>query len=161
MESTQSNLASLIQTSGLNEEKIYVKELIAHSTQKALQSSMNSEQIASVIEGLMGWDNKLPGSAQILSFAFYFRIYVTITNGKKYTGDAGGLGTGGAGFLWGDIYYNDLNVLYNQTASFMTGSVGPYFFVHFFSDDSKLTGTFQSGGVADTIFVGGGTGHWS
>ena len=92
---------------------------------------------------------------------FYSRIWVEIYDGKKFGGNAGGLGSLGGGALMGDVYMDDLDKLYKNTVSFEYNATPVYTNVNFFDSDSNLLGHFQAGAVSVCSGIGDGTGSWS
>lgn len=106
---------------------------------------------------------KYPANASIASLVAFMRVQVNIKNGgKTFTGDLFGLSTPGGGALFGDVYTDDVDRLYNNTHRFLCETTPFYLSIQFFDKENTLLGHFQSGGVSTVVGLGGGgTGSWS
>ncbi|WP_172685869.1 virulence-associated protein VapP [Prescottella equi] len=96
----------------------------------------------------------------LASALVYQRLTLTVEGGEKFEGYAGGLSIPGAGIVWGTLFTDDIQRLYDGTESFEFNAVGPYLNVNFFDGRSTLLGHAQLGGVSSVIGIGGGTGTW-
>jgi hypothetical protein len=145
----------------MNTQNVVSKEIIAHDFLVAMHGKFDQDKIDATVASLKSTTTKYPANGSITGFIFYFRIQVNVTGGKSFNGNAGALGTVGGGALFGDVYTDDINELYNNTVSFQFQSTPVYFSILFFDGNSKLLGHFQSGAVSTIVAVGGGTGNWS
>jgi Rhodococcus equi virulence-associated protein len=103
-----------------------------------------------------------PATGSVESFIFRMKFHLGVRqDGKTFYGDASSIGTPGGGTLFGDVYTDDIERLYNDTVSFMFESTPVYLSMQFFDEDSKLLGHLQSGAVSTVAGAGGGRGSWS
>ena len=102
----------------------------------------------------------------VASFVFYSKWTCNITsgpaNGKRFSGQAGGIGLPGGGAIFGTVYSDDVMRLVSSTHSFQwTAAAFTYTSLIFFDSDSNFLGSFQAGGLSTVNGTGGGTGSWS
>lgn len=108
-----------------------------------------------------GATSSYPAKGSIDGMIFYDRLQVSITDGKTFNGNAGGIGTPGGGALFGDVCTSDLGALYNNTVSFQFTATPVYFSIVFFDGNSNALGTFQAGALSTVLGTGGGSGSWT
>lgn len=139
------------------------KEIIAHDFRVAVHGKLDQAKIDAAVQSLTATTTSYPASGSVLSLVFYLNFMVNITSegGKTFDGNAGGVSSPGGGALFGDVYTDDLNRLYNSTVSFEFQGTPVYLSILFFDGDSNLLGHFQSGAVSTVAGVGGGRGSWS
>ena len=137
------------------------KEIIAHDFHVAMNGKLDNELIHSGKNQILRTTASFPAKGSSVSMIFYLQFQVIVDNGKTFNGKAGGLSTPGGGALFGDIYTDDINRLYSNTASFQFTSTPVYLSIVFFDGNSNVLGTFQSGSVSTVTGVGGGSGSWS
>ena len=133
---------------------------VAKELAAALQGKLPQDKLDAAVAALKAPATTYPCISTIICLIFYMRVAVAITGGKSFSGNAGGIclppgGTGG-----GDVYTNDINKLYADTASFALVTAAAYLHVSFFDKDHNLLGTAECGG-AYTAGATGGTGSWS
>ncbi|MEX5411051.1 VapA/VapB family virulence-associated protein [Atlantibacter hermannii] len=136
--------------------------------QEAIQSSMNqlknyldTSNIESIKSHLETSNGSVAAQGSIASFIFYLRFQVTVSGGKTFNGEAGGLSSPGGGGFWGDIYTNDLGKLYRETVSFQFNATPVYLNINFFNKNHECLGSMHAGSVSIVSGVGGGSGSWS
>jgi virulence-associated protein len=137
------------------------KEIIAHDFITAMHDKLDQEVIDSNVRALSAQTASQPATGAVSSMVFYLKFGVTVTNGKSFNGNAGGVSTPGGGALFGDVYTDNLDALYDRTVSFEFQATPVYLSILFFDDNSNLLGHFQSGAVSTVTGVGGGSGSWS
>jgi hypothetical protein len=133
---------------------------IAKKLSAELQGKMDQPKIDAIVTALKTPATAYPCITTIICLVFYERVAVAITGGKSFGGNAGGFcvipgGTGG-----GNVYTDDINKLYNNTASFSLVLAAVYCNVIFYDSNSNVLGHAECGG-AYTPGGGGGTGSWS
>ena len=136
-------------------------EIVAHDFATSMHGAMDQRKIDAVVKALQTPSTAYPAQGEVASLIFYTRWGITVTNGESFTGNAGGIGSAGGGGLWGDIYTDDIDALYNNTVSFQYNATAVYVNVNFFDGDSNLLGNFQAGALSTLLGVGGGSGSWS
>lgn len=103
-----------------------------------------------------------PATGSIESFIFRMKLRLGVKqDGKTFSGNASSIGTPGGGALFGDVYTDDIDRLYNDTVSFTFESTPVYLSMQFFDQNSRLLGHLQSGAVSTVAGAGGGRGSWS
>lgn len=100
-------------------------------------------------------------NGSVASLIFYMKFQVSVKGGKTFNGNAGGIAVPGGGALFGTVYTDDINALYNNTKSFQFTCTPVYTSLVFFDGNSKVLGTFQAGSVSTVTGTGGGSGSWS
>ena len=145
----------------MQNEKEFLPEHVVNNIAVALQGKADQNLVDSIVKKVSLMPKVAHGKLTIDSFLFYMRVEVSISGGKTFDGNSGGLSFPGPGLGWGDLYTNDINALYNSTKSFMFDAAVAYLSVTFFDAHSNVLGTFQSGGLSSVVGTGGGTGHWS
>jgi hypothetical protein len=103
-----------------------------------------------------------PATGSIESFIFRMKLRLGVKqDGKTFSGNASSIATPGGGALFGDVYTDDIDRLYNDTVSFTFESTPVYLSMQFFDQNSRLLGHLQSGAVSTVAGAGGGRGSWS
>lgn len=97
----------------------------------------------------------------LASALVYQLLTLTVDGGEQFQGYAGGVSFPGGAAVWGTLFTDDIQRLYDQTASFQFNAVGPYLNVNFFDRHGTLLGHAQLGGVSSVIGIGGGSGTWT
>lgn len=130
---------------------------------EAMEGILEPEQLEAIGHQLDAATTSYPANGNVASFIFYlqFQVNITSSGGKSFNGKAGGLTTPGGGALFGDVYTDDLNRLYESTVSFQFTATPVYLSLIFFDSHSNALGTFQAGGISTVTGVGGGSGKWS
>lgn len=139
------------------------KEIIAHDFATSVHEKLDDKIIDETSKFLLNLDStpSYQCNGSVIGVVFYFHFSGNVTNGKTFTGNAGGIGSIGAGALMGDIYTNDLPGLYANTVSFQFTGTPVYFSIIFFDKNSNALGTWQCGAVSIVIGTGGGSGSFS
>ncbi len=121
------------------------------------------DQVSQILDKIASAENKYSAKTTLASAIFYIKVDTQITSegGKHFSGNAGGLSSPGGGVLFGDLYTNDLEMLYKNTVSFQITMTPVFCSVLFFDSSSNLLGHFEGGGVSTISGVAGGTGSWS
>lgn len=136
-------------------------ETIANDFMKAAQGKLEQDKIDSVVTQLKAATTGYAANGSVASMIFYLKWQVTVSGGKTFDGNAGGLSSPGGGALIGTVYTDDINRLYQNTVSFQFTATPVYVSLLFFDGNSNLLGTFQAGAVSIVSGIGGGSGHWS
>jgi len=103
-------------------------------------------------------------TGSVTCVVFYWRITLDTPDGAHhYTGNAGGLGTVGAGAIVGGALMGvpNMDTLYRSAVSFQFNSAAAALNVNFFDSNSVLVGSFIGGSVGICLGTGGGSGTWS
>lgn len=138
------------------------REVIAHDFQNAMQGKLDDKTISSVKNQILTATTAYPANGSVASFIFYLQFQVTIKNGgKTFNGKGGGISSPGGGALYGDVYTDNINLLYSNTVSMQFNCAFAYTSILFFDKNSNLLGSFQSGSVSTVAGIGGGSGSWS
>ncbi len=135
----------------------------AASAKSFFNGSLPKKELTSCVDHIMKATTSIPAAGASICAIFYWRISLDIA-GKKFTGNAGGLGSVGAGSTNGDVYLASgvsIQELQANTVSFQFNSAPVYLNVNFFDANSKYLGSFHGGGVGICIGTGGGTGSFS
>ncbi|EFU9193467.1 VapA/VapB family virulence-associated protein [Escherichia coli] len=121
------------------------------------------DQVSQILDKIASAENKYSAKTTLASAIFYIKVDTQITGegGKHFSGNAGGLSSPGGGVLFGDLYTNDLEMLYKNTVSFQITMTPVFCSVLFFDSSSNLLGHFEGGGASTISGVAGGTGSWS
>ena len=137
-------------------------DAIARDFSKSMEGKLEGAKIESAVKALAATTSKFPANGSVASFIFYleFQVKITSPGGKTFNGKAGGLTSPGGGALFGDVYTDDINRMYENTKSFQFNCTPVYTSLLFFDGQSNLLGHFQSGSVSTVLGVGGGTGSW-
>ena len=137
-------------------------EAIAQSFADAMRGKLDDEKIDAGVQALKAPADNYPCSGTVASFIFYLRFSVTVTGGKTFTGNAGGLAVPGGGALQlGGLKTNDLNRLYSDTVSFQFTAAPASLVLIFFDGSSNVLGSAGFLGLSWITGIGGGTGSWS
>lgn len=83
------------------------------------------------------------------------------TGGQQFEGKCWGLSGIGGGPLWGDVYTDDIDRLYGDTAKFTLIAAIAYTTFLFKDGDGNHLGSFQAGSATTTAGGGSGDGSWS
>ena len=102
---------------------------------------------------------KVAATGSVLSAIFYFKFNLACEN-YTFDGTGGGISSPGGGALFGDIYSDNLELLYTNTEYFQFNCTPVYTSLLFFDNNSTLLGHFQSGSVSTVLGIGGGSGKW-
>jgi Rhodococcus equi virulence-associated protein len=139
------------------------REVIAKDFKTAMTGKMDTNLIDSAAKSLLSTETKFPANGSVASLIFYLKFQVTVkgTGGKRFDGNAGGVSTPGGGALYGDVYTDNIERLYRDTASFEFQGTPVYLSILFFDGNSNLLGHFQAGAVSTVTGIGGGKGSWS
>jgi hypothetical protein len=137
------------------------KQQIAEDFSAAADGKLAKDRIDAAVDALSAADTIYSAHGSVASLIFYLKFQVTLPGGKTFDGNAGGLSSPGGGALFGDVYTDDLQVLYSNTVSFEFQSTPVYLSILFFDANSNLLGHFQCGAVSTVAGVGGGKGSWS
>jgi hypothetical protein len=137
------------------------RNLVAHDFAQAASGRLPADKLDAAVHAILAAAQKIPATGNLVGAIFYVKPQVTVTNGKTFNGNGGGIFTPGGGALFGDVYTDDLNRLYAKTVSFQITSTPVYCSIVFFDSDSNALGSFQSGGISTVTGTGGGSGSWS
>ncbi|WGD37460.1 VapA/VapB family virulence-associated protein [Lysinibacter sp. HNR] len=96
----------------------------------------------------------------IASYIFYSQIEVW-ANGKKFYGDAGGVGLPGPAKGWGTLSTDDFDRLVKLTNSFQINSLAVGVNILFYGPGTELLGSALVGGIGSAVGIFGGSGRWS
>ncbi|EMB0478163.1 VapA/VapB family virulence-associated protein, partial [Escherichia coli] len=107
------------------------------------------DQVSQILDKIASAENKYSAKTTLASAIFYIKVDTQITGegGKHFSGNAGGLSSPGGGVLFGDLYTNDLEMLYKNTVSFQITMTPVFCSVLFFDSSSNLLGHFEGGGA--------------
>jgi hypothetical protein len=94
-----------------------------------------------------GW-TKYPATGSVASLVFGLKIACQITNGKQFQKWIWGAAIPGGGALFGDVYTNDLNSLYNNVASVAATFTSVYTAFYWYDANGFLLGEFQAGSIS-------------
>jgi hypothetical protein len=84
-----------------------------------------------------------------------------ITNGKSFNGTSWGIAFPGGGALFGDVYTDNIALLYSNTTNFAFTATPLYTAFYFKDANGNVLGHFQAGSVSTVAGAGGGDGSWS
>lgn len=134
-------------------------EILAHDFETSAYGKLDNKIIKETKKFLLNLDGtpSYQCNGSVVGVLFYFHFSGNVTNGKTFTGNAGGIGSVGAGALMGDIYTNDLPGLYANTVAFQFTGTPVYFSIIFFDKNHNALGTWQCGAVSIVIGTGGGS----
>jgi hypothetical protein len=138
-------------------------EAFAKDLAELLKGKLDDDKLAAAAANVSAATTAYPAAAWFVSFVFYLHCECQVTGETpRFRGNAGGIWspTVGAGGYFGNLYTDDKDKLYKQTASFEVHSAIVYCGMTFWDSNSTLLGHFESGGIG-AIGVGGGTGKWS
>jgi hypothetical protein len=146
-----------METKPIIDRKVIAEDFAARAAGK-----LEPEKIDSAVKTLLAATTTYPATGSVASFIFYLKFQVQVKNGgKTFDGNAGGLTTPGGGALIGDVYTDDINALYANTASFEFNATSVYTSLLYFDKNHNLLGHFQAGSVSTVNGIGGGSGAWS
>jgi hypothetical protein len=151
------------EVTNLTSEKMLIRKAFISDYRAAMNGKMDNEKLEKSVNYLLKDDTTgyaANGSLAYGLFYVYANVVITGPGGGSFSGNGGGLFGLGGGVCWGDVYTDNLPLLYANTVSFMIGATSYYVFVNFYDNDSNLLGTFQSGALNVFAGVGGGTGSW-
>ncbi|PCC73992.1 virulence-associated protein [Nannocystis exedens] len=142
---------------------IISRDIVAHDLRSALHGKLDPAKLDEACRKICATSTSYSANGSVASFIFYlqFQVNITTSGGKSFNGKAGGASTPGGGALYGDVYTDNLDLLYRATHSFQFTGTPVYFSLVFFDGSSNVLGTFQSGAVSIVSGIGGGTGSWS
>ncbi|MDB5033590.1 MAG: virulence-associated family protein [Chlorobi bacterium] len=143
------------------EETTVSVETIANDFATSMKGKLDQGLIDSSVASLKSITQSYPATGSVASLIFYLKFQVSVKGGKTFDGNAGGISSPGGGALFGDVYTDDINRLYNNTVSFEFQGTPVYLSILFFDKNSNLLGHFQAGAVSTVLGVGGGSGKWS
>ena len=145
----------------MSSTEVVSKDTIANDFSNRWEGKLEQEKIDTALRSIQAAQASYPAHGAIVSMIFYLKFQVTVDGGKAFNGNAGGASTPGGGALFGDVYTDDIDALYNNTVSFEFNSTPVYLSVLFFDGNSTLLGHFQCGAVSTVAGIGGGSGSWS
>ncbi|MGH2665554.1 VapA/VapB family virulence-associated protein [Flavobacterium sp.] len=137
------------------------REIIAHDFHTAMTGKLDDKVISSVKKQILTASTSYPATGSVVSMIFFLKFQVTVDGGETFNGKGGGISSPGGGALFGDVYTDDINLLYANTQSMQFNCAFAYTSILFFDGSSNLLGSFQSGSVSTVAGIGGGTGSWS
>lgn len=140
---------------------IISKDVVAKDFRAAMSGKMAAALLEDSVKRMTAATASYPAHGSIIGAVFYFRFTVAVDSGKEFTGNAGGVGSVGGGALFGDVYTDNIDRLYRDTASFSFVATPAYVTLQFFDSSSNFLGHFQSGAVSTVTSTGGGSGSWS
>jgi hypothetical protein len=132
----------------------------AIAAEHRLRGKIPDEELEKCVKSIRTATNKYSAGGSVICALFYWRITLD-SQGKHYTGNAGGIGGLGGGSTNGDIYTDNWDRLVREATSFEFNSAFVYLNVNFFNKDSQFLGHYQGGGVGICGGIGGGTGSFS
>ncbi|EFA7487677.1 TPA: VapA/VapB family virulence-associated protein [Escherichia coli] len=140
-----------------------LRSSIMDDVEKKYGEYLTKEQVSNILDKINSAENKYSAKTTLASAIFYIKVDTQITSegGKHFSGNAGGLSSPGGGVLFGDLYTNDLDMLYKNTVSFQITMTPVFCSVLFFDSSSNLLGHFEGGGTSTISGIAGGTGSWS
>jgi hypothetical protein len=145
----------------MSSTEVVSKDTIANDFSNRWEGKLDQEKIDGAVRTIQAAQTSYPAHGAIVSMIFYLKFQVTVDGGKQFNGNAGGVTTPGGGALFGDVYTEDINALYNNTVSFEFNATPVYVSLLFFDSNSTLLGHFQSGAVSTVTGLGGGSGSWT
>jgi hypothetical protein len=139
------------------------RDVLAHDFVNSVYGALEQDKIDAAVKALLASETATayPATGSVASLLFYLQFQVVINGGKTFDGKAGGISTPGGGALFGDVYTDDVNRLYSNTASFQFNATPVYVNINFFDRHSSFLGHLQSGGISTVLGTGGGSGGWS
>ena len=137
------------------------RETIANDLREQWDGKLDAEKIDAATNAITTATGVYPAHCSIASLIFYAKVQVVVDGGKTFDGNAGGAFTPGGGVAFGDVYTDDINALYSNTATFAITATNVYVAVYFWDSNHNFLGHFQGGGISTVTGAGGGTGSWS
>jgi hypothetical protein len=137
-----------------------IRNEAATAAEQRLRGKIADEELEKCVNSIRSSANKYAAGGAVICALFYWRITLD-TQGKRYTGNAGGIGGLGGASTNGDIYTDDWNRLVREAHSFEFNSAFVYLNINIFNKDSQFLGHYQGGGVGTCGGIGGGTGSFS
>jgi len=135
--------------------------MVANDFATHMDGKMEPHKIEATKQALQATTSSYAANGSVASLIFYLQFQVNVDGGMTFDGKAGGVSTPGGGAMFGTVYTDDINRLYNDTASFEFQATPVYTSLLFFDSSSNLRGHFQAGAVSIVSGVGGGSGSWS
>jgi len=139
------------------------RNLAATEASNFLKGHIPDKELNACLNTIKSATDSISAEGSVSCLIFYWRITLNC-GGKSFAGNAGGIGSVGAGVAKGDIYLADgvtFEELTSTTSAFQFNAQFVYVNVNFFNPDSKFLGSFHSGGIGTCGGTGGGTGSWS
>lgn len=137
------------------------REQVARDFRTNMEGTLEPAQLDAAAAAITTATQRYPATGSVASLIFYLKWQVTVTGGKRFNGNSGGVASPGGGALIGDVYTDDIQRLYRDTRSFQFTATPVYVSLIFFDGSSRVLGTFQAGAVSIVSGVGGGSGSWS
>lgn len=138
------------------------KQTVADDFAEAVKGVLDQDKIDAAVASITSAATTgYAANGSVASLIFYLRFQCSVSGGKTFDGNAGGLASPGGGALIGTVYTDDINALYSNTVSFQFTCTPVYTSLIFFDSNSNVLGTFQAGAVSIVSGVGGGSGSWS
>ncbi|GAA4390721.1 VapA/VapB family virulence-associated protein [Hymenobacter koreensis] len=142
--------------SGLSAKRYHMAE----DFRAAMRGVLSDEQIDAAVHTMLTTTTTYPAKGNVVSMAFYLQFQVSVLAGQTFEGKGGGISPPGASALYGEIFTNDLELLYRHTAGMQFHVASSYATVNFFDRHSNLLGSFCSSSVSMVQGTGGGYGKW-
>jgi hypothetical protein len=131
---------------------------------ETFKGKMTPGKLDAVLDALKATSpaQKIYASASVGGALFWCKFTLEC-QGRYFDHSAWGGGTLGGGFVWGDLYTDNLAKCFSDTRSFSLSVAGVAVLATFHAADSTLLATFISGGavVPPLWFEGGSSGGWS
>jgi hypothetical protein len=138
------------------------RETVVNDFREHMQGKLDDAKLDAAAEAMTVATTAYPASAYAISLVFYMHVEVQVNGAaQKFSGNAGGIGSAGAGGFFGNLYTDDLAQLYAKTGVFEYHGTPVYTGVTFWDNDHNFLGHFEGGGLGIMVGVGGGTGTWS
>jgi hypothetical protein len=131
---------------------------------ETFESKMSPEKLNAVLDALKATSpaQKIPASGAVAGALFWCKFTLECQK-RSFDHSAWGGGTLGGGFVWGDLYTDNLAKCFSDTRSFSLTVTGVAALATFHAADSTLLATFIGGGpiVPPLFFEGGSAGGWA
>lgn len=138
------------------------KNYVAQQFAVSAHDKLDQKTIDKNVDSILAADTAYGAKGSVASLVFYMSFQVEMNSGGRiFNGKAWGVSFPGGGALFGDVYTDDLDRLYNETESFQFTGTPVYFSIVFFDAAGNVLGTFQAGALSTVIGTGGGGGSWS
>jgi hypothetical protein len=131
-------------------------QLIAKDFAEKMAGHLPDDKIKAAVDKIKTTTTSYPATGSVV----LGKLYVIITDGKRFDGK---IGSAGGGAFGGDVYTDDIERLYRDTVGFQITAGVAYASVVFFDSNSNYLGNFQGAGTGGFAggFAGGGSGGWS
>ncbi len=140
-------------------EKIDFKAKIIADFEKKYRGKGDDDTLDYIITSIKECDLSYHANGSVISAFFYNRVTVDC-EGRHFVGNGGGIGFLGGGALVGDIYTDNKEKLFNETAHYFITLVPEYACVIFCDKDWKSLGALHSLAISVTPADGVGDGKW-